>query len=48
MIIFKMFDETICNWILNHQEEIEKLKEKNKLLIKQYSIRANRINNNDE
>ena len=47
MIIFKMFDETISNWILNHQDEIEKLKEKNKLLIKQYSIRANRLNNND-
>ena len=47
MIIFKMFDETISNWILNHQDEIEKLKEKNKLLIKQYSIKANRLNNND-
>ena len=37
MLIFKMIDESICNWIIKNDNEIEKLREKNKKLCEQYS-----------
>ena len=45
MMILKMFDESICDWILNHYSEINMMKEKNKLLIKRYSKKDNKENN---
>ena len=39
MMILKMFDEIICDWILNHQSAINGMIEKNQSLIQQYSIR---------
>ena len=44
-MILKMFDESICDWILNHYSEINMMKEKNKLLIKRYSKKDNKENN---
>ena len=38
-MILKMFDEIICDWILNHQSAINGMIEKNQSLIQQYSIR---------
>ena len=30
MLIFKMIDESICDWILKNDNEIQKLRDKNK------------------
>ena len=39
MLIFKMIDESICDWILKNDHEIQKLRDKNKKLCEQYSNR---------
>ena len=36
MLIFKMIDESICDWILKNDNEIQKLRDKNKILCEQY------------
>ena len=37
MLIFKMIDESISDWIIKNDNEIQKLREKNKNLCEQYS-----------
>ena len=37
MLIFKMIDESICDWILKNDHEIQKLRDKNKIVCEQYS-----------
>ena len=36
MLIFKMIEESICDWIIKNDNEIQKLRDKNKILCEQY------------
>jgi hypothetical protein len=37
MLIFKMIEESICDWIIKNDNEIQKLRDKNKIVCEQYS-----------
>ena len=36
-LFFKMIEESICDWIIKNDNEIQKLRDKNKIVCEQYS-----------